>query len=560
MSRRQPDPQPQAPVARPVGLLEKLMATVRPEFRADVLVPAPDDLTLGTPPCRVSGCVHRQIQRALCHPHYRRWREQGRPDLEQFVATTDPSTLGRQALPPCEVPGCRYGRVIHGLCVSHGHRWTGAGRPDLATWLATVPPVTNQHRRMCRLSFCTLWTQGNAPFCKAHTARWRQLGRPDVEEFVARCESYGDQRFNFRPLAHCPELKLELQYALQCRHDDRRIKTTPKTVGMVIRFVAGSGAASLLDRPLEQWTHDYRQLHNPHSDTDRVLGFLRYAFFRIEDLQIGQGWDTEFPRDIWILARLGFAARTRLRFDRIPQPWLRVLAKRWIRWRLSSGRSVTTIYRGLWAVTRLARFLASPSVGVIALSQVTREVLERYLAHLAADPRAVRSRAHDVGMVNAFLQAIRQHGWDDTLPATAAFYPEDYPAFDYRLPRALAEHVMAQVEQPKNLDRWPSLEGRLLTLMLIRCGLRIGDATRLEFACVVRDADVAPYLRYCNHKMKREALVPIDGELEQEVAAQQRRVLERYPSGTRVLFPQEKMNPDGGKPISTGTYRDQLRR
>jgi integrase len=556
---RQRESQPEA-TACPVGLLERFVAVVRPEFRAEVLLPAPDDRILGAPPCRVAGCVHRQVQRALCHPHYRRWREQGRPDLERFVATTDPATLGRRPLVACSVPGCGYGRVTHGLCATHGRRWTYAGRPDLAAWVATLPPVTDRPQHTCRLSYCALWAQGNGPFCKGHAARWRQLGRPDVKEFAVRCETYGDQRFDFRPLAHRPQLKLELQYALQCRHDDGRIKTTPKTVGMLVRFVAASGVASLLDRPLAQWTSTYLQLHNPHSDTDRVLGFLRHAHARLEDLLVGHGWDSEFPRDVWILARLGFAARTHLRFDRIPQPWLRDLAKRWIRWRLSRGLSVTTVSHDLGAVSRFARFLASPSVGVAALSQLTREVLERYLAHLATDPRAARSRAKDVGAVNTFLRAIRQHGWDDTLPATAAFYPEDFPAFDYRLPRALAEHVMAQVEQPTNLDRWPSPDGRLVTLLLIRCGLRVGDATQLAFDCVVRDADGAPYLRYFNHKMKREALVPIDEELQREIAAQQRGVLERYPSGTPILFPQEKMNPAGGKPLPTGTYRDQLRR
>ena len=48
----------------------------------------------------------------------------------------------------------------------------------------------------------------------------------------------------------------------------------------------------------------------------------------------------------------------------------------------------------------------------------------------------------------------------------------------------------------------------------MRCGLRVGDAAKVAFDCVVRDGDGAPYLRYFNHKMKREALVPIDEEVE----------------------------------------------
>ncbi len=50
---------------------------------------------------------------------------------------------------------------------------------------------------------------------------------------------------------------------------------------------------------------------------------------------------------------------------------------------------------------------------------------------------------------------------------------------------------MAQIEQP-NLDRWDNPAFRLVTLILIRCGLRVSDALRLPHACVVTDAEGAP--------------------------------------------------------------------
>ena len=45
--------------------------------------------------------------------------------------------------------------------------------------------------------------------------------------------------------------------------------------------------------------------------------------------------------------------------------------------------------------------------------------------------------------------------------------------------------------------------------------LRVAHHDTLESPadCIVHDGDGAPYLRYFNHKMKREALVPIDDEL-----------------------------------------------
>ena len=48
-----------------------------------------------------------------------------------------------------------------------------------------------------------------------------------------------------------------------------------------------------------------------------------------------------------------------------------------------------------------------------------------------------------IGQLNLFFTAIRQHGWDNTLPTNAMFFPEDLPKEPQWLPRALSEHVMA---------------------------------------------------------------------------------------------------------------------
>jgi len=149
---------------------------------------------------------------------------------------------------------------------------------------------------------------------------------------------------------------------------------------------------------------------------------------------------------------------------------------------------------------------------------------------------------------------VRQHRWDDTLPATALIFPDDYPKRADRPPRALAEHVMAQVEHPDNLDRWTSPAYRLVTLILIRAGLRITDALRLPRDCIVTDPAGAPYLRYLNHKMKRQALVPIDEQLHQLISEQQRRVAVAV-ANPAWLFPRPTKNLDGAAPVAASTYR-----
>ena len=305
----------------------------------------------------------------------------------------------------------------------------------------------------------------------------------------------------------------------------------------VLPMPAGSEGASGSERPR-------LQLHAGH---------------RAQPSGPGCAWDAEYERDDWRLRELGIKAQcAHVLFGRIPQPWLKGLAKRWARWRLSTGLGAASVSSGTRAISCFGQFLASPAVGVDCLDQVDRPLLERYLAYLHAEYSGRVVHTNFIGQLNLFFLAIRQHGWDDTLPTGAMFYPEDFPCRNERLPRALSELVMTQLEEPASLDQWKNQAHRLTTLILMRCGLRITDTVRLPHDCIVRDGDGAPYLRYLNHKMKREALVPIDEELEREIRAHQRRLRDRWPDGTPVLFPRPLRNPEGTEPTDGNVYRTAL--
>ncbi|MBU3066408.1 hypothetical protein KO481_33415 [Nocardia sp. NEAU-G5] len=66
-------------------------------------------------------------------------------------------------------------------------------------------------------------------------------------------KSYGNDRFDFRAFGDRRQLELKMQYALQCRHDERKVKTAADTGRAVIAFVAAADVGSLLDWPLESW-------------------------------------------------------------------------------------------------------------------------------------------------------------------------------------------------------------------------------------------------------------------------------------------------------------------
>jgi integrase len=556
-----PGPEPAGPApggAGYPGLLEKLLAAVRPEFRVAVFTVDPRDPVFGGPPCRVRGCGRAARVRGICLGHYHRWKNQGQPDIGEFAATTQAQLGGHRPVRPCLVPGCRYGQHGAGLCSRHHASWLREGKPARGGWLAAQPQVTRVGLPPCRVPYCSLWAEGATSLCVSHGARWRTAGRPPIEQFARACDDPvpGHERFTFGQLA--PHLRLEVQYAVQQRHDDGRIRTPPYHVQRFIRAAAASGVGSLLDWPEEQWL-GHGLLRSPGASQARSLAVQ--ARRQIEDLHYGRGWDVEYPRDLWRLRNLGITApQAHIRFGAIPQPWLKDLAKRWARWQLSRGISAGQVARGAAAVARLGRFLTDPQQGASGSGQISREVLERYLAELRASIGHLPAHSEVISVTSTFFRAVRLHRWAD-LPADAVFYPEDYPKRPQRLPRALAEQVMAQIEDPANLDRWDDPAARLITIILIRCGLRIGDALALPRDCIARDADGAPYLRYFNHKMKREALVPLDEEAEAWIAAQQQHVAAAWPGGSCPhLFPRQRANPDGQLAYPPATYRARLRR
>jgi integrase len=554
------------PAPRRSGLLEKLMAGVRPEFRAEVLLPDPSDPLLGVQLCVIDGCDRPKHERGFCIGHSMRWRRLGRPDLEEFIADPGPPIRGRSEPSSCTVPGCRFCTSGQGLCLRHRDKWSRSGKPDVAQWISTSAEPLSTTGVECKLSFCALWVEGNSVFCKSHSTRWRNIGSPDIEEFTADCERHGMARIDLRGLA--PQLKLEFQYAVQTRFDQQGVNATYRVVMWAVRRAVEAGASSLLDLSEEEWREIARSRTTNPSNRSRREAFLLFARESIENLRDGSGWEVEYHRDIWRLRNLpGLRTnpsrprhRSHLRFDRIAQTWLRDLGKRWVRWRLTSGLSVATAVGDVQALTRFSEFLTATSPHITGLGGIDRPLLERYLAWVSGLPGGTSSNESRVNGLNLFFQAIRQHGWDDTLPTTAAFYTGDCPRRRQRLTRHLAEHIMAQVEKPSNLDHWPDAAGRLVTLILIRCGLRVSDACTLKFDCLIHDGQNAPYLRYWNNKMSREAAVPIDEDLEAEVRAQQGRVQSQWPDGVPYLFPRKLMNPYGKIPLASDSYRGTMLR
>ena len=187
-----------------------------------------------------------------------------------------------------------------------------------------------------------------------HHVRWNKHGRPDADQFAISCQDAGRgaERIDLRQLPGT--LRLEVQYVLQGRRDEQRAPLVPATVQRILGDLAATGVTSLLDRPEPAW-----EQFGPRRG--RGCGWRAFALDarqRIEVLAVGSGWDIEYPRDAWRLRNLGITSATAtIRFGKIPQTWLKDLAKRWSRWRLAAGTEASGVAAGVRAITRLGVFL-----------------------------------------------------------------------------------------------------------------------------------------------------------------------------------------------------------
>ncbi|MBM0230484.1 tyrosine-type recombinase/integrase [Micromonospora sp. STR1_7] len=557
-------------VARARVLLEE---AVPPQWRREPLIYVRPQHMEAV--CAVTRCRREAIDHGMCNGHAQRWHRIGRPQLDVFLTTTESALRDHHILPSCLVSVCRRGRARDDLCPVHSRQWKAAKRPLIATWVTTVV-VTDGPQSTCRLPNCELAAEGGSLYCRVHHRRWRARGEPTHEEFEAEVMNYGDPCWDFRRLPG--QLKLELQYALKCNHE-LGFPPGSHSCSQAVRMLVRRGATTLLEHDRASWTAIFRSYLNDPNQFKNAAAFLSFAVEQLTDLIEGSGWKREYPRDVWQLRRLGYipaAASRQLNFTDIQQRWLVDSAKRWLHWRLTvEEKSINTVSADLLALRRLSAFLTATGQAHYSIRQLTRPVLEQHIAWLHQQPQLGSSATirDSISALAVFLRALQDHeDWAPDLPRNAVIYASDYPRTIPLRARGLNAHIMTQVRA--HLPRWPQPDGRFLTELMLATGLRVGDACALGYDPIVRDRDDNPYVRYWNHKMRREAYVPISAAALDKIREQQTRVREQYPAETAAylsqpaprtlpvdalrLVPANKLNPHGLLPFKRSTYNLQL--
>lgn len=440
-------PVPVGPVREALSM--QLASLLRPQFASTVILVDPSDPVTGGPICVAANCDRVAVHKSMCNRHYQRWDEQGRPDVQEWAASVTVNTRWLQEPRKCSVRSCMRGMCEHGLCHSHDARWQSAGQPEPQAWIDAGGGPPLPAASTCRFPTCSVHAEGEAGLCHAHRSRWIRHGRPPVEAWIEQCLLWGRDKFDLRALP--TPMRWEIAYAIQRRVDERRTKTRPESILRLLRALPRSGATSLLDRAPQEWT-SYLGYRAQRGYIERR--FLLDAISYLNDLIDGVGWEQEYPRDVWLLRRLGYPSRDgQLRFEGIEAAWLRALTKRWIRWRLSTGINVGTVRADIRAITLFAQSFPSLHRGPQA---VTRELIEAHLAHLATQFPAPKTRTAHISAIAGLLRAARQHGWEPRLDAHVDLYREDYPRLHQGQPRALSRSghgATGTPRQPRPVQR-----------------------------------------------------------------------------------------------------------
>jgi hypothetical protein len=340
-----------------------------------------------------------------------------------------------------------------------------AGRPALERFAASAPTVRTE-ASTCAVGGCRFATAAGSPLCDTHlkSFRWLRTRRPGLEpaDYLAhltRARESASPTFDLRGL---PELvRLELGYALQARSDARGAAITPLIFGQVVRWLRDRPVDSLLIGSDAARARAAEQRFTTGA-RDNPLGWVRFCrtvLQRLREQHAGREvweWDT-WPTDaIDVDGRYAHQPVRRIYFADIEPGWLKALAKRWARWRITTTtKSPASIAVSTSSLRRFTGFLAERGELPAGPEAITRELLERYRAHVHTLPVSGARRMGLLIDLKVFLDDIRLHEWAPGLPANATFYRGETPKPRGALPRFIDEFVMGQIDNEDNLARLP---------------------------------------------------------------------------------------------------------
>ena len=200
----------------------------------------------------------------------------------------------------------------------------------------------------------------------------------------------------------------------------------------------------------------------------------------------------------------------------------------------AEGISTSHVNAVRGAVIRLVEFCERAGWPLDESTCLTRELFDAFLDEVRGTDWGVKYKRQTACGVKQLFEESHDFGWI-RLRSPRVYLPESCPQTAAACRATLPAEIVKRLNEPGALELLGVGE-RAAVLVLMDCGLRATDTARLRADALITGSDGAPYLRYWNHKRRREAIVPISDRAAEAIATH-RAWVERALSRLRVVVP-----------------------
>ena len=244
--------------------------------------------------------------------------------------------------------------------------------------------------------------------------------------------------------------------------------------------------------------------------------------------------------DVWDAQALGLkviktSTITKINFTKIHQPWLKELAKNFVKF-TSATRALGTISNYVDSIKSFSNFLSEYHPEITEIEQINRNLILEYISHLKTKNLAINTLRGHIGNFKVFLDTGNQNKWFKT--DRYLIIEGDRPKKSKTKPRYIPKYVKQQLN--KHLDKLPKPLARMV-LVIQECGMRYSSLGTISFDCLeyVGDDPLGNQqwsIKFYDEKLKQDIIIPISLELVEIVKQQQSFIREHCGDDNEYLF------------------------
>jgi integrase/recombinase XerD len=295
-----------------------------------------------------------------------------------------------------------------------------------------------------------------------------------------------------------PALQAEIKYALCTKFESGRWKTNGNLSSMChdvkailqwlhqLPLIPGS----LMQKPFDHWamslrsylvqTGQYRRVKSKYllaSQTyveqwveDKCICLLRQIYAIVADAYDDR---EETEKDVWKLSKLGLTINPSrpehlLNFTSIAQPWLRQLAKVFMKYNMAV-RSPADCLAKVQTIREFSRFLTA-QYPALSIAEINRSLIVSFVGYLKAQGKTSHRIMIILVHLRTFLEGCAYHLNVAGLTKERLILEGDFPKLPHGQPRDLPAEVLVQLRE--HLETLPTTALRMVVILL-EVGLQV---------------------------------------------------------------------------------------